>query len=202
MAAIAGEPPSNRIAVDFCMGPIKAFLTQRINHSLFQCKYALRMSTYSERLVYALKTSKKTRPALAQHLGISEQAVGQVIQGNTKALSAENNARAARFLQVDDLWLATGEGDPRPTAPKSDESGWPFTRVDQERVLLLPIDERAFIEARLEAELERAEERLKKAGQARSTEALADFDPSTAKDEDYFLSGAPAPSRKTKEKTG
>ncbi|MHA6885705.1 helix-turn-helix domain-containing protein [Ralstonia pseudosolanacearum] len=161
------------------------------------------MSTYGERLLSALKLSNQTRAALAQHLGISEQAIGQVILGGTKALTAENSARAARFLRVDHFWLATGEGDARPSGAQVEESRWPFTRVARDRVLLLPTDELAFIEAKLEAELERAEERVKNAGQARGAEPQKEFlDPSQAKDADYFLSGAPAPSRKAKKKTG
>ncbi|WP_196303116.1 helix-turn-helix domain-containing protein [Ralstonia solanacearum] len=185
------------------MAAIKACLSKRINHSLYQCKYALRMNTYGERLQTALKLSHQTRTTLAQHLGISEQAIGQVILGSTKALTAENSARAARFLRVDDLWLATGEGEPTDSGATREQSLWPFTRVALDRVLLLPADERAFVEAKLEAELERAEERAKKAGQARGAEPQKEsFDPSQAKDEDYFLAGAPAPSRKARKKTG
>lgn len=40
------------------------------------------------------------------------QAIGQVIRGDTGALTAENSARAARALGVDHYWLATGEGEP------------------------------------------------------------------------------------------
>ena len=68
---------------------------------------------FGERLQTALELSHSTREALSRALGISVQAVGQVLVGKTKALTAENCARAARFLRVDSYWLATGEGQPR-----------------------------------------------------------------------------------------
>lgn len=71
---------------------------------------------YGSRLEHALELAHKTRGDLARHLGVSTQAIGQVITGSTKSLTAENSARAARFLRVDHHWLATGEGEPR-TAP-------------------------------------------------------------------------------------
>lgn len=157
--------------------------------------------TYGERLQYALEASKKTRPQLAERLGISEQAISQVILGNTKALNAENNARAARFLAVDDLWLAAGEGDPKAASAAPPESTtWPFVRVAWQRVMRLPPDELAFIEAKLETELTRAEERLAERHGITPVNRKAFRDPSVAKDEDYLLSGSPAKPRQTKQK--
>lgn len=68
---------------------------------------------YGERLGKAMELAGKDRSQLAVALGVSSQAVGQVIRGDTSALTAANNARAARFLEVDAFWLATGEGEPR-----------------------------------------------------------------------------------------
>lgn len=68
------------------------------------------MNTYGERLEEALRLAGCERKALCGAVGITLQALGQVISGKTKALTAENSARAARFLQVDHFWLATGEG--------------------------------------------------------------------------------------------
>lgn len=76
--------------------------------------------SYGERLAEAIRLAKSSRKALGLEIGITEQAVGMVIRGVTNALTAENSARAARFLRVDGYWLATGEGDPRPNA------AWPF----------------------------------------------------------------------------
>ena len=69
---------------------------------------------YQSRLKTAMKLAHADRRALAEALGISVQAVGLVLTGQSKALTAENSAKAARFLAVDPHWLATGEGEPRP----------------------------------------------------------------------------------------
>lgn len=68
-------------------------------------------STFAERLKAAMGT-RFTRDELATACGITVQAVAQVLKGTTKALTAENTARAARLLGVDWYWLATGEGSP------------------------------------------------------------------------------------------
>ncbi len=74
-------------------------------------------STYGDRLQQALTHAGKTAADLAPHLvspdgtrGISKSAVHQVLRGETKAHTAENCVRAARFLKVDPFWLATGQG--------------------------------------------------------------------------------------------
>lgn len=65
---------------------------------------------FGRRLEEALNHANQSRKALAAHLGISVQSVGQVINGPTVAMAAENSVRAARFLGVSVHWLATGEG--------------------------------------------------------------------------------------------
>lgn len=77
--------------------------------------------SFGARLDEAIKLADASRLSVGDAIGISESAVGMVIRGVTKALTAENSARAARFLRVDYHWLATGEGEAR---PKGD--GWPF----------------------------------------------------------------------------
>jgi transcriptional regulator with XRE-family HTH domain len=82
--------------------------------------------TYAARLAQAMSIAKVDRAQLAQGIGVSVQAVGQVLNGETKAFSAMNNAKAARFLTVDAYWLATGDGyphAPQPTVPFRDLSG-------------------------------------------------------------------------------
>lgn len=71
-------------------------------------------NNYGERLVKALQIAERDRQQLADGIHISVQAIGQVIAGKTKALTAENSAKAARYLKVDGFWLATGMGKPRP----------------------------------------------------------------------------------------
>jgi transcriptional regulator with XRE-family HTH domain len=75
------------------------------------CKLSFTME-FGKRLEEALRIAGKERKDLADALGVSAQAIGQVIKGDTKALTAENCARAARFLGVDFYWLATGDGTP------------------------------------------------------------------------------------------
>lgn len=74
--------------------------------------------TFGRRLETALHKRKMSRTALAAAVGINRVSISQVISGDSKAMSAENCARAARALQVNHFWLATGEGemtDPSPT---------------------------------------------------------------------------------------
>jgi hypothetical protein len=47
---------------------------------------------------------------LAERLGVSYQAARKALSGDTKALTAENNVKAARVLGVSSEWLATGDG--------------------------------------------------------------------------------------------
>lgn len=86
------------------------------------------MNTYGDRLREALRLSKKDRTALGNALDISIQAIGQVIAGKTKALTAENSAKAAQFLCVDHFWLATGRGTPQ--AQSATAPTWPFGNYD------------------------------------------------------------------------
>ncbi len=55
-----------------------------------------------------------TRTRLAAELGVSYVAVKKVLDGLTRAFTAENNSRAATFLGVNPDWLATGEGEMQP----------------------------------------------------------------------------------------
>lgn len=69
---------------------------------------------YAQRLQAAMDQAGATRVDLAKELSISQQAVGMILTsagGRDRTLSTENNAKAARFLRVDPVWLATGEGD-------------------------------------------------------------------------------------------
>jgi len=73
------------------------------------------MTTYGERLDAALAVKrpndKNARQWLADQIDISVQAVGQVITGKTKALTAENHEKAVMALGCSGLWLATGHGE-------------------------------------------------------------------------------------------
>lgn len=58
---------------------------------------------------------------MAAAMGISKQAVGQIVAGKTKSATAANNARAAAYFGCDPDWLATGRGAP----------GWSETPIPQ-----------------------------------------------------------------------
>lgn len=77
---------------------------------------------YAERLQKAMEDARKNVHALAGELGVSYQAVQKVLRGTSKALSAYNNAKAAKFLGVESDWLATGEGRRQRRG-----SVWPFS---------------------------------------------------------------------------
>lgn len=78
---------------------------------LFGRKFSL--MTYGERLNHAIKLEGSSRRLLARAVGITEQAVGQCIRGDTEFLKVPGSVKAAEFLKVDHTWLATGKGEPR-----------------------------------------------------------------------------------------
>lgn len=106
---------------------------------------------FNTRLAQAMEARQCSRATLAKELQVSVQAVGMVLSGDTRALTAENAAKAAKFLGVDYFWLATGEGSMEP------RQSWPFPRVSLNRVLALSELDRAYIEGRLEQALEQVE---------------------------------------------
>ena len=76
-------------------------------------------SSFADRLKAAM--GETSRDALAKALDISVQAIAQVLKGTTRALTAENTVKAARFLGVDAYWLATGKGSPELVDVDSEE---------------------------------------------------------------------------------
>lgn len=73
-------------------------------------------SPYAERLAHAMSLPENEIGAveLAEALGITRQAIDKLLKGGSKEMSASNNAKAARLLNVDPTWLATGEGTAQP----------------------------------------------------------------------------------------
>jgi antitoxin HigA-1 len=100
------------------------------------------VNDYGNRLGQALELAKRERQELADAIGVSVQAIGQVIGGKTKALTAENSAHAAKFLGVSLFWLATGKG-----APMQNDEGpvWPFS-TPYALYQVLPDDEKKRID--------------------------------------------------------
>jgi len=100
--------------------------------------------TYGRRLNQALQRAGKSRADLAKELEVSVQAVGQVITGGrngTQTFTAGNSVKAARFLGVDALWLATGEGEPTIDAYRD----WPLS-VPYSQFVQLPTAFHAVVE--------------------------------------------------------
>lgn len=69
-----------------------------------------------------MKDAGKSTSALAAELKVTYQAIDKVLKGNTKELTASNNSKAAKFLQVNTDWLATGKGDVARTPRQVTES--------------------------------------------------------------------------------
>lgn len=67
------------------------------------------MVDYWKRLLEAMTHAGVAKAQLQAHLGVSYQAMKKLEDGKTKSLTAENNAKAAKFLGVNAYWLATGE---------------------------------------------------------------------------------------------
>lgn len=70
------------------------------------------MSTLGKRIEKAMADSKKTRKELAEALGISTMAVGNLINDQVK--KPRNIVEIAEFLEVDVKWLQTGENPQQP----------------------------------------------------------------------------------------
>jgi len=82
--------------------------------------------TYGARLQMALDASKKTRKQLADHLETSPQRIGIIITWaveEERRLTTLAHMEAARYLNVDPYWLASGDGEMRPAQPKTDSLG-------------------------------------------------------------------------------
>lgn len=81
------------------------------------------MDTYGKRLEAALIDTGKDRKWFAEKIGISEQALSQVILGSTKFLNAYNHEKAVEVLGCSGKWLTTGDDAAR------NGSEWPFALI-------------------------------------------------------------------------
>lgn len=80
------------------------------------------MSTLQERIAKLLAGPPKiSQAALARACGIKAPSVHDWVSGKTKSIEGENLLRAAAFLKVSPLWLATGKGAMRPGDPQSQD---------------------------------------------------------------------------------
>lgn len=117
------------------------------------------MVDFSERLNTALTHAGTTAKDLQDYLGISYQAMKKLETGLSKSFTAENCARAARYLRVNFFWLATGEGAmldaAEPThgfrvteqeSPLENWRTWPFASISPERYGRLSDVQRGMVE--------------------------------------------------------
>lgn len=114
------------------------------------------MSDFSDRLRLAMELSQVSAPQLARSLvdqqgglGVSRQAVYQALKGDTRALSAENCARAARAMRVDMYWLATGEGVPRSQTDASKMPALDLLSALADKIMMAPPSVRPAIASNL-----------------------------------------------------
>ena len=70
------------------------------------------MSTLADRLTIAIAQAGISKAELARRVGISAPSVNGWFSGKAKFLRGENLLAAAKALQVDEGWLATGKGQP------------------------------------------------------------------------------------------
>lgn len=104
------------------------------------------MVEYSSRLLAAMDARGIKRTKLAKELGVSYVAVKKVLDGTTRAFTAENNSRAAAFLGVNPDWLATGEGEMLPTGGKAGASSVATTTTCAARTEVLLAELQTIVE--------------------------------------------------------
>lgn len=76
------------------------------------------MNTLADRLRYAMEVlpPKKIKGVdLARAVGVKPPSVSDWLSGKSKTMEGENLLRAAKFLGVKPIWLATGSGDLKDT---------------------------------------------------------------------------------------
>lgn len=124
------------------------------------------MQTLAARLSSALAAKTgASQAALARACNVSPASVADWFSGETKSIKAGPLLRAARYLDVEPLWLLEGLGPrtrdsshvlstahavSRVEEPRAIYNLWPFT-VDREQFDQLPPDDRARVDGFLSA---------------------------------------------------
>lgn len=94
---------------------------------------------YKDRLAKAMKRASFGTQALADALQVSYQAVRKVLEGGK--FGTTNNAKAAKILQVNSDWLATGRGPMTgSTTSREFQGAWPSEEIRQRLIKLKPKD--------------------------------------------------------------
>ena len=107
------------------------------------------VKTLRERLAFALQKTGINQSELARRIGVSRGAVSLWLNTDSE-MTAPTNAKAARALNVDPNWLATGCGkgpsgkfdkeDPYRSKSAPASAAWPFPAIPRERLEALAKD--------------------------------------------------------------
>lgn len=131
------------------------------------------MVDYWTRLKEAMTHAGVVKAQLQTHLGVSYQAMKKLEDGKTKSLTAENNAKAAKFLGVNAYWLATGQETkeiPSSATPattlnlqekraQNEAKVWPFEDIKPEQYQRLTPVQKSKVEGYILGMLENLETR-------------------------------------------
>ena len=118
------------------------------------------MNTLASRLNQAFDRDIHTQAQLARAARVKPPSVSAWMNGDTKELMAEPLLRAAEYLGVNAMWLATGEGPMRPDnahhlrepgAPYVSRPAWPFPGISELALCALPVEDRLRLEGALVA---------------------------------------------------
>lgn len=102
--------------------------------------------TLQRRLALAFDPAIHSQADLARFARIKQPSVHDWFSGKTISLRAAPLVRAALYLNVAPLWLATGEGPMRPSGVRPP---WPFPDLDEAALCRCSPDELARLEAGL-----------------------------------------------------
>ena len=69
------------------------------------------LKTFSERLSYIIESKSLTAYQISVKTGIAESTLHRLISGQTKKIQANTCKTLADFLEINDEWLRSGEGD-------------------------------------------------------------------------------------------
>lgn len=120
------------------------------------------MHAHMERLYQAARaagrlTGEGEQTAMAKLLNVAPQNVNN---WEKRGPSKEALLDAQAAFGVNATWVMTGAGPMFVGGAALQEEQWPFKRLDIRRVLRLDLEDRAFVEGKLEAAVELAEARV------------------------------------------